>query len=403
MFRTYGLQRSADGKRIVLAQGGKPLTLSEGSLPKAPFGLESMASFQGALAEQQGFADLISGYYGRRKEAVLAMFDNPGHGSMRIPVRSLGVDSADLESEITREQYDQFAGYSLDEFAEVAARSIADGVPWSATNRPTLELAATGSDIVDRGIAVGARMAGGIPGGPSGEALPAEVREKIHEYFATWPSALGRQLAPSTNDTFGIRDALSLDMLLQSLSDRLAVQLESVAMAETGSFWLLGRYRWWEIIFWVLFGVLVNALIGLSPAVKGPGSGARWEPRETVLVFGKLFYAPILALAVFFLAGQFGLGAFEMEELGRSSPAILGVAFILGLFPNTTWRIIRDLCTRLFREDLQGSPKSRPVSRRTVTVSSTVSDRGGKPAYTVQDLKDNVANHVTAILKPGAN
>ena len=144
------------------------------------------------------------------------------------------------------------------------------------------------------------------------------------------------------------------------------------------------------------------SFLKLIPFLLGRGGDETWEPRETLVVFPKLIYAPLLVLAVLFMAGTFGIGQLELAELSRSSPSILGVAFILGLFPNTAWRIIKDLCTRIFRDDLrEGGAKS--ATPQTVTVSSAVTVKDGQAVYTVEDLKRNVGEHVTAVLKGGSN
>jgi len=400
MFETFALQRSADRTKVVVTMAGNPIGSVE-KLPKAPFGLEGLASFQGAVVRQQAIAEQINGFYQRQKDLVLGAFNSIGESSKRIPLRAVGSRADHLESEISREQFDQLSALALDEFTGFGARIIGGGTPYSPTNLPSLTLGNTGNSIVDRGVELAMTHANRIPGSRSGNALPEAVRQEVNAFFQSWPVQTAIHLGGVSNTVARADSTLTLDQLLTSLSDTFAQELQDVAAAETGSFWLLGRYRWWEMIFWVWFGVVVSALIQLAPPLLGSNASGPWEPRETAVVLAKVFYAPILALAVFFMAGQFGLGQFEMQEMGRSSPAILGVAFLLGLFPNTTWRIVRDLCTRLFREDLrEGAPPKTPTPAP-VTVSTTVSMKDGKPAYTVDDLKRNIGDHALSILKPG--
>lgn len=403
-FQTFGYQRSADGKSVALLQHGKPVDVAAEQLSKAPFGLESLPSFRGILSEHAGRAAAVTAFYRREKTAVLAAFSPERFGSRLIPVRSVGSSAGDLESQITAEQYRQLERAELDEFSVLAAQLIAAGTPSSPTNQAGITFAGLGSAVVERAAEEARKLANRSPGGRSGDALSSEVKAQIQLHFNLWARRLADQITAGQANRvpLDLAKVTSLDDVLGNLSANLAADLHAVAMAETGSLWLMGKFRWLEIIFWVWLGIVAMSFLKLIPFLLGRGGDETWEPRETLVVFPKLIYAPLLVLAVLFTAGTFGIGQLELAELSRSSPSILGVAFILGMFPNTTWRIIKDLCTRIFRDDLREGG-AKPATPQAVTVASAVTVKDGQVVYTVEDLKRNVGEHVTAILKAGSN
>ena len=398
-FKSYDYRRSADGTKVEISLSGQSIEGKLDKLDKAPFGLERLDSYRGILNDHIGKAAVITAFYQQRKARFLALLRKVGpSGEYRLPVTALGCTNSTLSAVLTGEEVKILESLGLEAFPDQAAALLTKAPLFDSAALGAAIIPPTSSDAANRALEQGARAANSLPGGRVDGALPAECRALVIGYFSAWSSQAAVLHCLLTNVTAGASSGWTLEQLLCELSRKLQSDLHAIAMGETGSFWLMGRYRWWELIFWVWFGVLTMGLFKFTPAFLGSSRSAKWEPRETLMVFPKFFYAPILALALFFLAGFLGVGGLEASELGRSSPAIIGVAFILGLFPNTSFRIIQDLCTKLFREDLTKTPPPAATSE-TKTVQSKLTAAGGTAVYTVADLKRNVSAHVTAVLE----
>lgn len=395
-FRLFQLQKNADGSAVILTQAGQPIRLDPESLPKAPFGLEKFDSYRGTLNHYAGVAAEITAYYQARKDALLQATQTI-QSDVRFPASIFGATNGDLRIEVPGIASQQLSAKHLDQFTQSAVSALNSGRAWYPSLPSLQEIEPTGSEAVNTGATESIEDQAPTARGRGYDGIPPSCTAAIQNYFSHWASDLAAQLG-DTPPVARDNQTVTLRHVLNNQSARLHADLTKVAEGEAGSFWLMGPYRWWEIIFWVWFGVITVSLIQLAPFIRGSKTENRWEARETWVVFAKLFYAPVLALVIFFVLGHLGIGQTELSEFGRGSLVTLGVAFILGAFPHTSWRIIRDLCVRMFRDDLRESPKQH-AGPATVTVHSERTPSGTGVIYTVADLKKNAAAHVTAIIK----
>jgi hypothetical protein len=149
-------------------------------------------------------------------------------------------------------------------------------------------------------------------------------------------------------------------------------ELIEVLQAELGELWFFGRYKWCEIAFWTIFGVLIMALAELgfaSARGRRMRDGSLWQPRETLRVVGRMAYAPFLTIGFLWLAIATPLLE-GYEFLATSTFGVLAFAFLVGFVPNTLLdRLQRTLFALLGREDkVRGAnasnlPKTSVVTR----------------------------------------
>ncbi|MGC4071590.1 MAG: hypothetical protein QM760_03600 [Nibricoccus sp.] len=224
--------------------------------------------------------------------------------------------------------------------------------------------------------------------------LSEAEKKAVAAYFAGWDQRVVEQLGVQLKDN----ETASLPKAIKLANKALTNELTAIVRAETSSFWLMGRWRWLEMIWWVWFGILTQALVQHGLRLVGIMEGQIWQPGELLRTFAKFFYAPLLALSLFFLAEFIG-SAKEAVEFSRNSPATLGICLILGLFPNTAYRIIKEVSTTVFRSNLTtSSPPMAAPSTAVVNIDVTHKASGG--VYTLDRLKENVAAHITAPLQP---
>ena len=206
---------------------------------------------------------------------------------------------------------------------------------------------------------------------------------------------IGEQKTPAITESAdcpineGAACTMKPDQFLREYNERLQQDLSSIVITEMGFFWVAGNWRWLEFAIWAVFGVLVQALIHQGRALRDYEDWD-WNLNDSIHVVGKIFFAPLLVVAVFFIARFAGLES-ESQELVNSTLVPLGLAFILGMFPITSYNLMKTLVESLLRAEISQQPTRNkvPQKRRVVTES--------KP-NTLSELEKGIKQTVTAPL-----
>jgi hypothetical protein len=221
-------------------------------------------------------------------------------------------------------------------------------------------------------------------------------RDQLGAYFQRWNEnalrVLGVALITGTNGPTATDMNQKLGLINQSIGHELLSNLRQ----ETRPMWLFGRYRWLEILFWVWFGVLTHSIITVGLYVVG-AKEEMWQPSELLRIFSRFVYAPILVAALFFLGDMLGANA-AVLDLGRNTWATLGIAFTLGMFPTTIYRLLHQFLTTVFRTELTTTSAPAPTPSVVKAIVKRP-DPATKTPYTVSDLKKNLTEIVVAPLK----
>lgn len=425
-FNGFRLRLSPDRQAVQLTQDGQPISGPNGP-SSAPFGLEKTASFRGAIARHAHLADLINADYADRRNSWRALFADAGN-VVTAPVVGFFTETQPTlrEFRLPRSVFSLWSEKQGPAFESGLLQSLQSAVVFDPATRPgpvastaisstTAVAPSEGtavspdstalsftekrlSDVTSRLTALEERLSARWPTIeltvlPAGDYTRLQ-EQVIHRNRELWLSLLGETPPPPAQP--------SLQSLLDRLNRDFSAELTAVVRTETRPMWVAGRLRWMEVVFWVWFGVLSYSLIDHGLYLVGQRRGEIWQPGELLRTVSKLFYAPALAISLFFLAEFIGASA-EAGELGRNSLVTLGIAFILGLFPTSAFRIIRDLSTRLFREDLQGGRDPVPVpAKAVVPIDASHRQAGAETPYTLAQLQQNVARLATAPLAPGS-
>jgi hypothetical protein len=425
---TYQLGLDATGQRMALQYAGQPVT-DVSRLPPAPFSIEKIASIQGVLNRYAALAQSANLAYQQSETALLSAFTPTDGGDFALRLgwfAGAGDSAAEFRlSAATMATFRTLRGPALQQAATAHLRSSrvfdpSQGIEIAALNTSTPTEAPTDTlsgppktetTLSEVRAYLRQRIADAVAAGEldrrelneafqpgSFRALTAAEQAAISAYFASWDERIHRLLPASATPTGSPTDRQSsLDVFFQKASAQMCDELIEVVRAETSSFWLMGRWRWLEMIWWVWFGILTQALVQHGLHLVGVLRGEIWQPGELLRTLAKFFYAPLLTLGLFFLAEYIG-STREAVEFSRNSPVTLGICLILGLFPNTAYRIIKEITTTVFRSTLttSGSAKAAPA---TTAVNLDVTHKTAGGVYTKERLKQNIAALVTAPLQ----
>jgi hypothetical protein len=422
---TYQLGLDANGQRIELQYAGQPVT-DVSRLPPAPFSIEKIASIQGVLSRYVALARSANHIYLQNESALLSAFSPTDNGGFNLRLAWFpGTGDSPAEFRLnaaTMALFRTLRGPALQHTVSSHLRSSRVFDPTQVIEIDSLKSSATplASAADDHGTEetlsevsayLHQRIASSVAAGDRDRhelheayqpgtlrALTPAESQAIADYFATWDTRIARQLpADQPTPTVANSTPTTLDNFFSAASARMCDELLEVVRAETSSFWLMGRWRWLEMIWWVWFGILTQALVQHGLHLVGVLRGEIWQPGELLRTLAKFFYAPLLTLGLFFLAEYIG-STREAVEFSRNSPVTLGLCLIMGLFPNTAYRIIKEVTTTVFRTTLttSGSPKAAPA---TTAVTLDVSHKADGGIYTKDRLKQNIATLVTAPLQ----
>lgn len=121
--------------------------------------------------------------------------------------------------------------------------------------------------------------------------------------------------------------AEGLQKQLQSMGLSTFMQtLPTLVLQVDSCFWLVGKWLYWEIIFWTLFGVLANALFHSAQRIRRK----QFRRAEIVVYISKLLYAPFVVLVIF-LSQQALVNSGDLAHLNAGLGAIV-LSFVLGFF-----------------------------------------------------------------------
>jgi len=457
-FRIFKVGPSDDGHRWVLLVKGREET-SLDTLPDMPFGLQHMASVHGVLSHYRHLAEGASRVYERRRVAFLRRF-HYAMGYHVLALDEMGLAESGVELRLSPETFrylQALQGFSfVDGFAEqLRNRIIYDPAEQQHSQNkendspsdPNEEKDSsdTSNDVVvdsnhprelentstwayeARDAAFTSLSAGrsyplrfnalninGVRRYPTAQEKEAferrfqEWNRELQQWFAvheTSPAEVGDQADPNAPSSRAGSDpntvgTVSLTQVQKQANEDLAQALLDTLRVETRPLWLLGHYRWMEIVFWVWFGVFTHCLASQSKhLVQSHAHGGAWRPSETWRSLSKLIYAPLLAMALFFLAA-----VIEQENtalaFGRNSWATLGISFLIGMYPNTVYRVLKHALPNLLQDKIAHTDRGK-AAPETVVAKIDVSHKKEGGVYTLDQLKHNVAEVVTSSLKGG--
>jgi hypothetical protein len=425
---TYQLGLDATGQRVELQYAGQPVT-DVSRLPPAPFGIEKIASIQSVLSRYVALAQSANLAYQQNQSALLSAFTPTDQGDFALRLSwfpQAGDATAEFRlSAATLATFRTLRGPALQQAVAARLRSSrvfdpAQGIEIAALNTParaedsadsTAEPSKPETTLSEVRAYLRMRIADAVAAGDqerrelneafqpgSFRALTAEENQAVATYFSSWDERVLR-LLPASGTPAGVTPPShgTLEGFFQKASAQMCDELIEVVRAETSSFWLMGRWRWLEMIWWVWFGILTQALVQHGLHLVGVLRGEIWQPGELLRTLAKFFYAPLLTIGLFFLAEYIG-STREAVEFSRNSPVTLGICLIMGLFPNTAYRIIKEITTTVFRTTLttSGSARAAPA---TTAVNLDVTHKAAGGVYTRERLKQNISALVTAPLQ----
>jgi len=413
-FQVFRVSFDKTGQRLALLAAGEEIDDVK-KLPVTPFGLEKVGSIQGTLSQYKSLAVEANGVYDSLQQDFLHHFsDRRGYFALAVSyfgLTNIGVEFRLPNSRFTvlqqtkglafqRGFYNAMAGPVVFDPASIlpGGRSAATGT----NNGPEAKIQQAAAETLEAGQRRAAQFLAGEFSVPLGDVRPSSTNElaALGQLFDRW-NRIALDVFPAGTNATSFQSSLaetnSVWLRLGAVNNRMREELVANLQSETQPLWLIGRFRWLEILYWVWFGVLTHSLVSQGASLVGGRSDEVWQPGEILRIVAKFAYAPALVLALFFLASLLGAEAAALE-FGRNSWATLGIAFTLGMFPNTIYRLLRQFLTTIFRTELtQGDRIVKEPGTAKVVVDRT--HREGKQAYNLDTLKANVAELITAPLK----
>jgi hypothetical protein len=102
--------------------------------------------------------------------------------------------------------------------------------------------------------------------------------------------------------------------------------LPQISVSTSSYFWLNNKFKYLEVIFWSIFGVLANLLYFASEAMRK----RRFDVKELPVYFAKVFYTPFIVLILILSYKQLtSSGEIQFDD---TSVEIIIFSFILGFF-----------------------------------------------------------------------
>lgn len=398
-FRGYAITLNPEKGDYSLKIDGNELQLD--SL-QAPFEMEAFSSFKGTLTEFSSIAESINSQMDRHRVELKSVLQSVGTRFYRIPLAFLGENQAsNLHFSIENTQVQRIENATGEHFYPVARAVLLSAKLFdeNAANLVTEPMDADSNEFhVNNMIkCIASRYDGKIIEGPNMEVNKAVVAyfERLErERVAFIQDYIVGEKKDSDNGNEKYKSSNTVVSAVLALNNHYQKKFVELLQIELGTFWLVGDFRWLELIFWVWFGVLTKSIIDVGVALVGLRK-APFEPRYLFRTLAKLFYAPVLAFGIFFLASFIGADK-ESREFFRGSLTTLGLALLLGMFPNTAFRIIKDVATRVFREDLRTSSQKEPKEAST---NKATTFRPTTEPYHLDKLTENVYEHMQAPLK----
>lgn len=177
--------------------------------------------------------------------------------------------------------------------------------------------------------------------------------------------------------------------------DKLTNEIVEIAQKEVfDCFWMFGCLRWFEIVFWVWFGVVTKMLYGYGQFAVGLRRKSVFEPNETQWAIARFVFAPLLALVFFWITSLTNLVEFGFD-LSQPSMATLAFAFLMGMFPDDIYNVV----SKAFHGLLKGSEKDErkdPAPRATELTANTQA----ASISLLADLRSRVQDVVTSVVRP---
>ncbi len=119
-----------------------------------------------------------------------------------------------------------------------------------------------------------------------------------------------------------------------SIKDKSLMEISAIAPDITiplrSYFWFGNEFKYFEVIFWSLFGVLCSLLFVCSEGLRN----GKFNENEEFIYWAKLFYTPAIALIIIWGYKQFVMPqtAGSKIEIDESSYGLLVASFIIGFF-----------------------------------------------------------------------
>lgn len=178
----------------------------------------------------------------------------------------------------------------------------------------------------------------------------------------------------------------------------LQATLVSLLRAELGELWFFSRFKWCEVAYWTVFGVLIHALynLGIATLRLRMETGERWEPRETLRVIGRMAYAPFLTVAFLWLAISTNLIE-GTSFLATSTFGVLAFAFLVGFMPNHLLRLMVNVLQTILRGGKGDSKDEKEPPQKEIVPGTRPVPPTEPPS--IDKLKATLENIATAPLK----
>jgi hypothetical protein len=415
-----------DGGQVAVLHGGTRLN-SPTNLPALTFDAHRSSAVQGLVENYAGHARWMNASLERSGSEFLAAF-RPSDSHFSIPMSHFGGNLGRAEIRIARSQFSELktntgfllarSGKALLLHGQVYDPQLKSAlvaltppspaaVPIGKGSQPEPKAGPITGEVLRQIVGKGTEVAEAAKLGGLRPLRETDERPAIEAYFRGWTETMVKVLAEKAGLRVAHQNTVALltpptertaaNELLTVLIQhtlRMHAEMTEIIRAETGPVWLAGRFRWLEIMFWAWFGVFVYELIYLGTHLTNKAPEALWRPGQTLRMGAKLVYAPLLA-CVLFLGVDYFLSEAQAHEVAKNGKVVLVIAFVIGLFPNTAFRMVSNLVKVWLREDIadgkQRVPQAEPV---VVKKDATHLTPGG--VYKIANLKNNLTRIVTA-------
>lgn len=219
--------------------------------------------------------------------------------------------------------------------------------------------------------------------------------EVVNNYFKTKLETIKQTLLPSEKKTeIKLSNKTGDDTVIEVA--QFQKDIVNVAADEISFFWTFGHMVWFEVILLTWLGVLTEGMTRLGVSYVGRHDGSIWNPRESIRTILKLVYAPALSIVVIWTIFFTNLVEFESRVGEGRSVYFVPVAFILGLFPNLGYSLLKKLAEAIFGET-SIAKKSKRKSTVLVKETGTLPVDSSK-APNFDETKEKAKRHALAPL-----
>ena len=428
----YQVQADATTGALELVLEGR--VVDPADQESGPLGIGKLAAARGLLAQSKAVLDDFNRRLGSHVDFIKSAF-RPAPSSddaLDIPLRLVnddlsvfGTESGTLVARVPRAQFDTFTERTVNQDTAGQLIRLLNGSSVFNVSRP--DTAVEDFEIKDinsaRPLSTNVReardrieanvrdqvlqLSSSRVATPAGFQVGHAVCEEIRSIAAPVRGLFGDSTAAcaEAQEATGCNFRSALGIRRCKVADNVPTsafhfKLKEIAQSEVSYFWTIGPYLWVEVVLLVWLGVLTEALVrlGVQYAGRDPDE-AVWEPRETVRTLFKLGYAPALAIVVIWLLMMTDIIESETRLAESGQTAIVPLAYVLGLFPNLGYALLKRFAEAVFRDTTIARRRKKPKSATVYEAGTNPVPAGTAPDFSA--VRDRIKRHAMAPLRTG--